>query len=101
MSAPCEPAGSTSPGRHCGGLALTGTVNLDPGTYIIDGGSLKSNAGADISGNGVTFYITNGADVRFNGSAHLDLTAPTSGPHEGVLMYGDPDSTSSQVKLVE
>lgn len=99
MSAPCEPAGSTAPGRHCGGLDLTGSVHLAPGTYIVDGGSLKSNASANITGDGVTFFITNGADVRFNGSSHLDLSAPTTGDYAGVLMYGDPDSTTSSVKL--
>ena len=85
-----SPSGSVySPGKYCGGLSINSTATLQPGVYVIDGGTLKLNASADISGTGVTFYLTNGATLSFNGNATLDLTAPTSGTYAGVLMFGD------------
>jgi len=80
-----------NPGRYCGGMSLSGTVNLTPGVYVIDGGDFRINANAIVSGVGVTFFLTNGARVHFNGSAQINLTAPTSGAYAGVLMYGDRD----------
>jgi Flp pilus assembly protein TadG len=78
-----------SPGVYCGGMNLSGTVTLNPGIYVIDGGEFRINANAHVSGAGVMFFLTGGATVRFNGSAEIDLSAPTSGLYAGVLMYGD------------
>jgi hypothetical protein len=51
------------PGNYCSGLNLGGTVNLNPGTYIVSGGDFKINANANISGTGVTIYLTGSARV--------------------------------------
>lgn len=72
-----------TPGRYCNGLDIKGTVHMDPGVYIIDQGSFKVNSGASITGDGVTIILTgstssNVADVQINGSATLDLSAPTA-----------------------
>lgn len=84
------PSGSTlNPGTYCGGLSLSGTLTLNAGVYVISGGDLKINANADITGTGVTFYLTNGATLQINGNAKLNLTAPTSGDYSGVVFYGD------------
>lgn len=80
-----------NPGRYCGGMSLSGTVTLNPGVYVVDGGSLQINGNATVSGTGVTFFLTNGATVSFNGNAEITLAAPTSGVYAGVLMYGDRD----------
>ena len=71
---------------------MKGNKTFLPGVYVMDGGSFRANATADISGNGVTFFMTNNATVDINGSAHLDLKAPTSGTYKGVLFYGDRDN---------
>ena len=42
------------PGRYCSGLSLKNTVNLAPGVYVIDGGTLKINANTNLNGTGVT-----------------------------------------------
>jgi Flp pilus assembly protein TadG len=76
------------PGRYCGGLNMSGTKNLKPGVYIIDGGTLRANGSSNISGSGVTFYLTNGADLSFNGNASLQLSAPTTGTYAGILFFG-------------
>jgi hypothetical protein len=79
-----------NPGHYCGGLNLNGTsTTLKPGTYIIDGGTLKTNGGTTVTGTGVTFYLTNGATADLNGNATVNLSAPTSGTYSGVLLYGD------------
>lgn len=86
------------PGRYCGGLSVNSTKTFKPGVYIIDGGTFKMNANAIADGAGVTFYLTNGATVQFNGGAHMNFTAPTSGTYSGILFYGDrtqPNATQS------
>jgi hypothetical protein len=80
-----------TPGVYCGGMSLSGTVTLTPGVYVIDGGEFRINANAEVTGVGVTFFLTGGATVHFNGSAQINLTAPTTGTYAGVLMYGDRD----------
>ena len=37
----------------------------------------------------MTFYLTNGATVQFNGNAHVNFSAPTSGTYSGILFFGD------------
>jgi Flp pilus assembly protein TadG len=76
------------PGRYCGGLSLKNTVNLAPGVYVIDGGTLKINANTNLNGTGVTIYLANDANVDINGNATLNLSAPTSGDYRGVLFMG-------------
>ena len=78
-----------NPGTYCGGLTLSGNVTLNPGVYVISGGTLKINANGNISGTGVTFYLTNGATVQINGNATINIAAPTTGTYSGVLFYGD------------
>jgi len=89
---------SSGPGTYCGGLTLQGTESLSPGVYVINGGTLKVNAGANISGSGVTFYLTNGATLDMAGSATVDLSAPTSGTYKGLVFFGDrsqPDAVNT------
>ncbi len=81
--------GVLTPGTYCGGLSLNETVTVNPGVYVLSGGNFKINAGADVTGTGVTFYLTNGATLQFNGNATINLTAPTSGAYSGLLFYGD------------
>lgn len=103
----CDATGKTtannddtlSPGRYCGDINVKGTnVTFDPGTYIIEGGSLTSNSGANFSGSGVTFIFTattaNGVGgVDMNGNTTASLSAPTSGTYQGILFYQDPIAT--------
>lgn len=82
------------------GLDLKGTVNFGRGLYVIDGGTLKVNAGAQISGTGVTFLLLNGARLDVSGSAQLTVSAydpanPAlrSDPFAGLLFLGDREGT--------
>lgn len=84
------------PGVYCGGMKLNAgaVVTLNPGTYYIDQGSLTVNGGATLQGTGVTIVLTsstgsNYATVSIAGGATINLTAPTSGPTAGIVIYGD------------
>lgn len=84
-----------SPGVFCNGLDLGAKANvtLSPGTYVVKGGSVKINGGAQVSGTGVTIFLTGSAgdyaQMDINGGAEVDLTAPGSGPYAGVLFFQD------------
>lgn len=82
-------AATLSPGRYCGGGNLKGTKTFNPGVYVMDGGTFRINASANVTGAGVTFYLTNGATVDFNGTANITLSAPTSGAYKGILFWAD------------
>ena len=79
-------------------MDLKGTVTLNPGVYIIDGGSLSINSQANVTGEGVTFVLTGPtpnaiATVSINGGANLQLTAPDDSQDPlwaGILFYQDP-----------
>lgn len=84
-----------SPGVYCNGLDLGAKANvtLSPGVYVVNGGSVKINGGAQVSGSGVTIFLTgsagNYASVDINGGAQVNLSAPNSGAYAGVLMFQD------------
>src|SRR5262249_47664161 len=71
------------PGLKYCGLSLKGNMTLTAGTYIISGGTFQINSNANIVGHGVTFILTGGATISFNGTAQMDFTAPTTGTYAG------------------
>ncbi|MHA6287622.1 pilus assembly protein TadG-related protein [Maricaulis sp. CAU 1757] len=77
--------------RFCNGLSLSGEVVFEPGVYIIDGGDFRINANTSVVAEGVTFYLTDGARARFNGSADIRISAPTTGEYAGLALFGDRD----------
>lgn len=79
---------SLSPGRYCTGLDIKGDGVLEPGVYYLDG-DLNVSSNATLRGSGVTIYLHGAAKVTINGTASLDLQAPTSGPYAGILMFAD------------
>ena len=89
-------SGSGTPTVFCNGLQINSgvTVTLNPGIYIVDRGSLRVNGGATLRGNGVTIVLTSStgsdyATLQLNGQSTVDLTAPTSGPTAGLVIYQD------------
>jgi hypothetical protein len=80
------------------GLDIKGTVDLSPGVYIIQGNKgLTINAGAVVTGTGVTFYLEGDARVSMNGNATVKLQAPTTGTYAGILFFGDRNSSGTPV----
>ena len=88
------------------GLTLQDDVALGAGLYIIDGGTLKINANAVLTGTGVSFYLMNGAKLDVAGGAELNLHAydpanPTAhpDPFAGFLFFGDRTGTPVEHSL--
>lgn len=86
-----------SPGVYSG-MDIQGEVAFDPGVYYIDGKNFSLGSQAKVSGSGVTIILSSRtasadpgsiATVDMNGSAQVNLTAPTSGTYAGVLFYQD------------
>ena len=84
--------------RICGGLDIKKQVTFKPGLYIIDGGDLTLNgngtatdAGLDVQG--ATFFLTGNATLNLTGNGSLNLRAPTSGPFNGILIFGSRSQT--------
>ncbi len=99
-SVPGGPGAKTlSPGTYCGGMQLSGDVKLEPGEYIVSGGTLRINSNSLVKGDGVTFFLTDGANLHMNGTATVDLSAPTSGTYSGILFYGDRHSDGGDAIL--
>lgn len=93
-------ARTVSPGTVCvtGGsnVQIRGDITFQPGMYIFDNVDVTVNATAKLVGDGVTFVFANGAEMRMNGGADIQLSAPTSDldTYQGVLFFGDPADTS-------
>ncbi|TVR95213.1 MAG: hypothetical protein EA406_14500 [Rhodospirillales bacterium] len=90
---------TVDPGVYCGDLLLEKkNVTFNPGTYVLDGGSIEVKAHSNISGTGVTFVLTGAAPqdvgtVTFTSQSTIDLAAPTTGEWSGVLIYQDRKAT--------
>ncbi len=109
----CDPAGTiacTSQTNSGGATLQPGTysglkinnnqvVSLNPGVYIINGGSLNFNGGSVVTGSGVTFVLTNGANFKWNGTSTVNVSAPTSGSFSGVVVYSDDATTSDSLTI--
>jgi Flp pilus assembly protein TadG len=125
VSAPCGtfPYGSSTavnpgsgttilyPGVYCGGIGVKSgaELRLQPGIYVVRGGTLGGGAnmvvqnnGTKLTGSGVMFYLTcttgpcspTGTEkhaINFQSGAFVNLSAPTSGAYSGILFYQDPN----------
>jgi hypothetical protein len=87
---------SLNPGVYCGGLQINAgaQVTMTPGIYYINGGDLTVNGGATLAGSGVTLVFTSSSGRNYpgatiNGGATINLSAPTSGPTAGIVIFGD------------
>ncbi|MCK5444626.1 MAG: hypothetical protein KAI73_03330 [Rhodospirillaceae bacterium] len=111
----CDETGNYSPSGTvtntgtkviCGDFSLDGTVDLEPGIYIVDCGSISINGGAIVTGDDVTIILTknlntcgaNFGSVTINGGANVTLSAVDTDddPYEGVLFFQDPAAGSSK-----
>ena len=83
---------SISPGVYCGGVEInkSSNITLNPGLYVIKDGPLLIENGSTVSGTGVTIVLTgNDAYMWFSQGSTINLSAPTSGATEGILIYQD------------
>ena len=103
---------SLSPGVYPYAVALTGsgTVTMEPGTYVFEDG-LSTGGSVTLDGSGVTMYFTCAgysssdtepcnsnstmATLDAGGSGTFNLTAPSSGNYQGILVMTDPSNTAA------
>ena len=78
-------------GRYCSRVRWKDLLTLeDGGTYYFDGADLILSSGfAELTGRNVTLVFMNGGTFNNSNAGILDLTAPTTGPYEGIVFYGD------------
>ncbi len=81
---------------YTGGVSVKAgyTLNLDPGVYYFSGNGLTVEGNATITGTGVTLVFTGStsagwATANIGSNAIVNLTAPTSGSTQGIVMYAD------------
>ena len=71
----------------------SGTLTLNPGVYVINGG-FSSSGSIAINGSGVTIYLAApSGSLSLSGSGVFNLTAPTTGPYDGILFFEDSKDT--------
>ncbi|NNE24830.1 MAG: hypothetical protein HKN11_19705 [Rhizobiales bacterium] len=84
------------PGSYCGGLIISGTakVQLEPGTYKIEGGPLLVQDGAELTGKDVGFFLADElALFQFFPDTTISLEAPETGPLAGLLFFENPKNS--------
>ncbi|MBD9371147.1 pilus assembly protein [Rhizobium sp. ARZ01] len=94
--APDGYAVTLKPGTY-GGLEIKGKVNLQPGNYIIDGGTLKLTSQSVVNAEGVTFFLLNGAQIDIHGGSTFHVTAPTTGTWAGFSIVAARNNTQPAV----
>ena len=80
-----------SPGVYCSGIEVTGgaTLNLKPGTYILDRGDFAVSGDSKVNGAGVTLILTsrnglNYGTVDIRSGSTIRISAPVSGATAGI-----------------
>lgn len=89
-----------NPGVYIGGISLSGQANvvMQPGVYYMQGGgfTVNANSGGSLTGNGVMIYNdpqSTSDKISVQGGGTVNLTAPTSGPYQGILFWQNRNST--------
>lgn len=88
-----------SPGCYTGTnqFKFTGGVTkLQPGTYYLSNTDFDTQGGT-IMGEGVTIILTGTSpgQIKFNGNATIQLTAPTSGTFKNMVLMQSPNAPNS------
>jgi hypothetical protein len=85
-----------NPGTYCGTLGVQSNQNLvmNPGNYIFKSGGgnscgFSASGNGNVTGNGVMMYFADSCNASITGNGNIDLSAPTTGNYQGVLMYQD------------
>ena len=82
-----------NPGYYCSiSVSASAQLTLNPGLYSLNG-KLQVSSGASVVGNGVALYFKAGSLV-LSSSGTVNLSAPTSGTYEGILIFEDRLNTS-------
>jgi Flp pilus assembly protein TadG len=84
-----DKSGTYTQGHYTGIDFTDGVAQLQPGVYVIGPNGIKLTADAQVRGAGVMLFIEAGGGIQISGqgSAGLDISAPTSGTFKGIALY--------------
>ncbi|RVD42363.1 MAG: pilus assembly protein [Mesorhizobium sp.] len=91
------PKGKTytlAPGTYCD-KTLSGNITLEPGVYIMRGTAIKPGGNGSLTGQGVTIFLMEGAQIYINANEQVNLSPPTSGPYAGITIFENHENTSA------
>jgi hypothetical protein len=78
---------------------------MNPGVYIINGGSFNIGGNVQLTGTGVTIVLTgsgsNYATATIGNGANVTLSAPTTGATAGMVFFGDPKGPTTNTESFE
>jgi hypothetical protein len=80
------------------------TVTMSPGIYYIEGNGIKWQApwpgwpGGTLQGSGVMIYNTSGDHINPQPAGIMNLSAPTSGPYQGIVWF-EPRTSNAQLHI--
>src|SRR5262249_32638166 len=86
---------SLQPGVYKGGISVSGTgsLNLSPGIYYMDGGGFSFSGQGSLTGLGVMIYNApgngNSSGISVSGLGSMVLSGPTSGIYQGITFFQD------------
>ncbi|MES0198190.1 TadE/TadG family type IV pilus assembly protein [Mesorhizobium sp. M0011] len=83
-----------SPGTYCD-KTLSGNITLNPGVYIMRGTTIKPGGNGSLTGQGVTIFLMESAQIYINANEKVNLSPPTSGPYAGITIFQDHGNTSA------
>ena len=88
------------PGVYIGGISISGrvSVTLMPGIYYLQGGGFQSTGQGDLIGNNVLIYNdprSPADDINISGLGRVEISAPTTGPYQGLVFYQRRDATNA------
>ena len=108
LSAPIPTTDTALPPGTYADFDISCDTVLQGGIYVIDGGDLNVNANYSLTGAGVMFVLKNGAGIRINGGANINLSpmdatqliAAGVDPADadklaGMLIFEDPNSSGN------
>ena len=82
-----------------GGSLTLGNLNPDgpPTVYVIDNGGIKLTGGAKLFAYNATIVLTGNSksEINFSGGSIVNITSPTTGPTQGIAIFGRPSGASS------
>ncbi len=86
------------PGLYIGGINVSGTgsINLAPGIYYMDGGGFSFTGQGSLIGHGIMIYNAPGkgqADgITVTGQGEIDISGMTDGIYKGITFFQDRNS---------
>ena len=93
-----------TPGVYCNNFTLNSFTNatMEPGIYVFRDGDFIVNSDLSVTGDGVIIYLTgtNSPELILNSQSHANLSAPTTVPYAGILIFQDPNVEDGTVHLL-